>query len=59
MKEWLEINKSKGSKSKFTTYINALPTPGSLGTPFHWSEEYLEAFPYKPLVIAVKLQKQR
>ena len=57
--EWLSINKKSNGKSRFSTYIDALPAPGSLGTPFHWSDEYLESFPYVPLVVAVKLQKQR
>lgn len=59
MKEWLSLSSNKGSKSKFASYIEALPAPGSLGTPFHWAEENLQNFPYQPLVKSVSLQRKR
>lgn len=59
MREWLSLSSNKGSKSKFATYIEALPAPGSLGTPFHWTEENLQRFPYQPLVNSVNLQRKR
>lgn len=40
-------------------YLKALPEPGELPTPFHWSEEFLEDFPYRPLVRAAKRQKEQ
>lgn len=59
MKEWLTTGGDKKNKNKFASYIDTLPTPGSLGTPFHWSEEFLSRFPYKPLVKSVSSQKKR
>lgn len=59
MKEWLSVSTKKDSKSKLASYVGTLPAPGSLGTPFHWSEEYLTSFPYTPLVKSVNLQRKR
>lgn len=59
MKEWLSVSTRTDNKSKLATYVGTLPAPGSLGTPFHWSEEYLASFPYKPLVKSVNLQRKR
>lgn len=56
LQQW---SNSKEKKTKFTSYIEALPAPGSLGTPFHWTDECLDSFPYKPLVVSVKLQRQK
>jgi hypothetical protein len=57
LEQWSK-SKEKG-KSKFSSYIEALPAPGSLGTPFHWTDECLDTFPYTPLVTSVKLQRQK
>ena len=40
-------------------YIQNLPTPGTLGTPFHWKVEILEAMPYPPLIRAINIQKEQ
>jgi hypothetical protein len=57
LEQWSN-SKVKG-KSKYSSYIEALPAPGSLGTPFHWTDECLDSFPYAPLVTSVKLQRKK
>eukprot|EP00607_Mallomonas_marina_P010275 CAMPEP_0182423944 /NCGR_PEP_ID=MMETSP1167-20130531/10045_1 /TAXON_ID=2988 /ORGANISM="Mallomonas Sp, Strain CCMP3275" /LENGTH=410 /DNA_ID=CAMNT_0024603337 /DNA_START=145 /DNA_END=1374 /DNA_ORIENTATION=+ len=47
----------KGVESKYYPYISILPPPNSLNTPFHWSIDLLESFPYPPLINSVKRQE--
>jgi hypothetical protein len=47
------------SDSTFREYIGALPRPGETGTPFHWPDEFLNDFPYSPIVTSVKRQKEQ
>ena len=47
------------SDSTFTEYIGALPRPGETGTPFQWPDEFLNEFPYSPIVTSVKRQKEQ
>eukprot|EP01041_Mallomonas_annulata_P010430 gene10430-21761_t len=54
LKEW-----EKGINSKFSPYINALPLPSTLSSPLHWPEEFLQIFPYEPIIKNTTIQKRK
>jgi hypothetical protein len=45
-------------KSAIKDYIEHLPAPCEIATPFHWDDEFLEKLPYKSMIEAVTLQKK-
>ena len=46
-------------KSKFSAYIALLPAPGTIQTPFHWSEDELECLAYPSLTKSVQNQRKK
>jgi hypothetical protein len=57
LKEWQSMSGS--AKPGFGTYIDALPPPGTFGTPLHWPQAVMVEFPYKHLVAEVGKQRSR
>lgn len=57
LKEWQSMSGS--AKPGFGAYIDALPPPGTFGTPLHWPAAVMDTFPYKHLVDEVTKQNNR